>query len=64
MQEECSFNYGDLLVPSRLFSCVCVRAMCIILIFSAINRDDLVEAINDTVEINRLNIEYLVEILS
>ena len=32
--------------------CVCVCAMCIIMLFSAMDRDDLVETINDGVEIN------------
>ena len=31
---------------------VCVCAMCIIMLFSAMDRDDLVETINDGVEIN------------
>lgn len=58
VQEECSFNHEDLLVPSRLFSGVCVCAMCIIMTFSAMDRDDLVETINDGVEINLLNTVY------
>lgn len=37
---------------------MCVCAMCIIMTFSAMDRDDLVETINDGVEINLLNTVY------